>query len=120
MHTFKDSHAFHCLPPSLILFTYDADGGTEGLGGQVVAEAGLDGAGAAVGTGDATPDAADLGSVDLALGAVDKGDTLAEVELGVGSSLHTLDLDERDVGALVALSTLESKNTTFGVKTSCS
>ena len=70
-----------------------------------------------MGTGDAAPDAADLGSVDLTLGAVDKSDTLSEVELGIGSSLHTLDLDERDIRALVALSTLESKNTTFGVKT---
>ena len=98
--------------------TYDADGGTEGLGGQVVAEAGLDGTGATVGAGDAAPDAADLGAVDLTLSAVDESDTLAEVELGIGKSLHTLDLDERDIGALVALGTLESKNTTFGVKTS--
>jgi hypothetical protein len=97
--------------------TYDADGGTERLGGQVVAETGLNGTGTTVGAGDATPDAADLGAVDLTLGAVDESDTLAEVELGIGSSLHTLDLDEGDVGALVALSALESKNTTFSVKT---
>ena len=70
-----------------------------------------------MGAGDAAPDAADLGSVDLTLGAVDESNTLAEVELGVGSGLHTLNLDERDVGALVALSALESKNTTFSVKT---
>jgi hypothetical protein len=70
-----------------------------------------------VSTGDATPDATDLGAIDLTLGTVDKGNTLAEVEFSVGSSLHTLDLDERDVRALVALGTLESKNTTFGVKT---
>jgi hypothetical protein len=70
-----------------------------------------------VSTGDTTPDAADLGAIDLTLGAVDKGNTLAEVEFSVGNGLHTLDLDERDVRALVALGTLESKNTTFGVKT---
>ena len=70
-----------------------------------------------MGAGDASPDAADLGSVDLTLGAVDESDALAEVELGVSSSLDTLDLDERDIGALVALSALESKNTTFSVKT---
>lgn len=70
-----------------------------------------------MGAGDAAPDAADLGAVDLALSAVDESDTLAEVELGVSSSLDTLDLDEGDVGALVALSALESKNTTFSVKT---
>jgi len=97
--------------------TYDADRGTERLGGQVVAEASLDGARATVGTGDTAPNAADLGAIDLALGTIDESNTLAEVELGVGSGLHTLDLDERDIGALVALSALESKNTTFGVKT---
>ena len=70
-----------------------------------------------MGTGDATPDAADLGAVNLTLGAVDEGNTLAEVEVSISSSLHTLDLDERDVRTLVALSALESKNTTFGVKT---
>jgi len=97
--------------------TYDADRGTEGLGRQVVAETSLDSTGATVGAGDAAPDAADLGAVDLALSAVDESDTLAEVELGVSSSLDTLDLNEGDVGALVALSALESKNTTFSVKT---
>lgn len=71
-----------------------------------------------MGAGDTSPDATDLGAVDLTLGAVDESDTLAEVELGIGSGLDTLNLDERDIGALVALSALESKNTTFGVKTS--
>lgn len=70
-----------------------------------------------MGTGDAAPDAADLGAVHLALGAVNEGNTLAEVKLGISSSLDTLDLDKGDVGALVALSALESKNTTLSVKT---
>ena len=97
--------------------TYDTDRGTERLGRQVVTETGLDGTGATVGAGDASPDATDLGAGDLTLGAVNESDTLSEVELGISSGLDTLDLDEGDVGALVALSALESKNTTFGVKT---
>ena len=50
---------------------HDADGGTEGLGGQVRPELGADNARVAVGPGDLAPDDADLGALDGALGAVD-------------------------------------------------
>jgi hypothetical protein len=50
---------------------HDADGGTEGLGGQVRPELGADNARVAVRPGDLAPDDADLGALDGALGAVD-------------------------------------------------
>lgn len=56
--------------------------------------------------GDLTPNDTDLGATDLLGGAVDKGDTLAKVELGLLGSGNTLNLDQgnrRVVGTLGAL-----------------
>lgn len=50
---------------------HDADGGTEGLGGEVRPELGADNARVAVRPGDLAPDDADLGALDGALGTVD-------------------------------------------------
>ena len=67
----------------LVKSTYDADRGTERLGGQVVAEASLDGTRATVGTSDTAPDAADLGAIDLTLGTIDESNTLAKSRLAI-------------------------------------
>ena len=56
--------------------------------------------------GNSPPDDADLGAVDLALGAVDVRDALAEVELCVLLGADALDGDERGVRACVALAAL--------------
>ena len=99
------------------LNTYDTDGGTERLGGQVVAEASLDHTAGAVGAGNAAPDDADLGAVLLLVGAVDVGDALAEVELRVLGRLDTFDLEKRHIGVLAALGTFVAQDTALGVKT---
>lgn len=49
---------------------------TEGLGGKVGTELGANHSVVSVGTGDLTPDDADLGTSDLLLGSVNVSDTL--------------------------------------------
>lgn len=81
--------------------------------GDVVPELRLYDARVAVRAGDAPPDDAHLGAVDLALGAVDERNALAEVELGVLLRSDTLDLDERGVRAGVALAALVAQDPAF-------
>lgn len=56
--------------------------------------------------GDLTPNDADLGATDLLGGAVDKGDTLAKVELGLLRSGNTLNLDQGNRGVVGTLGAL--------------
>jgi hypothetical protein len=58
-----------------------------------------------------------VGSVLLALGTVDKGNTLAKVPLGLGSTVHALQLDDGGLGALEVLATLVAEMTSLDVKT---
>ena len=82
---------------------HDADGGSLGLGGEIVAEGSADDASVAVGLGNAAPDDADLSALDDLLGAVDIGDTLAEVVVGILAVLHALNADEGPLLLLVVV-----------------
>lgn len=75
----------------------DSDRGTKSLSWQVGLEVGSHSTGRTVGSGDLTPDDSDLGPSDLLGGSVHVSDTLTEVELGILSSGHTLNLHQRDV-----------------------
>lgn len=57
--------------------THDADRGAKRMRRDIVPELRLDDAGVAVRAGDAPPDDAHLGAVDLALCAVDERNALA-------------------------------------------
>lgn len=67
-------------------------------------------------TGDTTPDYTNFRTLYLPLGFVDVCYTLAEVELGILLCCDTLDLDERGVGASVALGTLVAEDASLGVE----
>ena len=69
-----------------------------------------------MGAGDATPDDTVPGAVDFAESAVDVSHTLSKVETGVLSGLDLLQLQQRCVGPLRALATLESKEAGTNVK----
>jgi hypothetical protein len=83
---------------------HDADGGTEGLGREVVLELGADDTGVAVRTGDLAPDDADLGALDRPLCAVDVGYPLAGVPLSCLDIVDALKLEQRSSGVGVPLS----------------
>lgn len=68
-------------------------------------------------TSDLAVDGAGVGSVLLALGTVDKGNTLAKVPLGLGSTVHALQLDDGSLGGLEVLATLVAEMTGLDVKT---
>lgn len=97
---------------------HDPDAGTESLRRDVVAELRPNDTRVAVRTSDLAPDDADLGSSLLGLGAVDVGDTLAEVELGVLLVLDTLNLDERGVRVRVVLASLVALDPALRVESS--
>jgi len=96
---------------------HDADGSTEGLGGQVRPELGADNARVAVGPGDLAPDDADLGALDGALGAVDVCYALTGVPLCGGGVVNTLELEEGGAGVGVALSSLVGNVLALDVET---
>jgi len=73
---------------------HDTNRSTERLSGEGRSELGADNARVAMWPGDLAPDDADLGSTDLLLAAVDKGDLLAQVEVGSRGVINTLDLDQ--------------------------
>ena len=66
--------------------------------------------------GHSPPDDADLGAVDLALGAVDVRDAFSEVELCVLLGADALDGDERGVWARVALAALVAEDAALCVQ----
>jgi len=80
-----------------------------------VGELGTDNAGVAVRAGNFAPDHADLGSADLLLAPVDKGDLLAEVEVGGSSVINALDLDQACLGMGVPATTLITQVTSLDV-----
>lgn len=96
---------------------HDANTSGESLRRDVVCELGTNNTRVTVGTGDATPDDADLGTTDLLGGLVDVGDTFAEVELGLVRLLDTLNLDERGVAPSDALRALVAHDPSLDVKT---
>lgn len=71
----------------------DSDGGTEGLGRQVVSEVGSHDTGVTVRSGDLTPDDSDLGASDLLGSSVHVGHALTQVKLGILWGRNTFDLD---------------------------
>lgn len=94
---------------------HDTQCGPDGLGGQVVAEVGSDSASVAVGASDLAPHDTVLGASALGR-TVDESDPLAEV---IASSLRVLDalqLQERSVGVLVPLASLETEMNGLGVE----
>lgn len=56
--------------------TYDSARSTEGMGGEVGSELGLDDTRVTVRPRDSAPHDSDLGTVDFSLGLVDVGDSL--------------------------------------------
>lgn len=60
----------------LKMSTHDSARGTEGLGGEVGSELGLDSTRVTVRSRDSAPNDSDSATVDLPLGLVDVGDTL--------------------------------------------
>lgn len=58
-----------------------------------------------------------MGSILLALGTVDKGNTLAKVPLGLSGTVNALQLDDGGLGGLEVLTTLVTKVTGLDVKT---
>jgi len=66
-----------------------------------------------VGPADLAPDHAEFAAVDLPLGLVDVGHTLALVELSVRLLVHVLNLDERLVLVLVDLDEIQMLWKTF-------
>lgn len=108
---------FHRSVECVYESTYDTDGGAKALGWQVVAEASLDNARVAMGTGNAAPNHSNLGTFLDTVSTVNECDTLAEVEFGILSVLDTLKLDEREVGVLSVLSTFVTEDTTLAVQT---
>ena len=82
---------------------HDSNGGTEGLGGQVSGELGLDRSTVSVVSGDLAPHGSDLGTSLEGLSLVDVSHSLAEVVLSVSLSVHSLDLEDGVVGLLVTL-----------------
>ena len=72
-----------------------------------------------MGSGDLTPDDSDLRASLFLRGSVDVGDSLTQVELGVGGVGDTLDLDQRDVRVGDVLRTLVGKVLTLNVHYIC-
>lgn len=97
--------------------TYDADRSAKALGWQVVAEASLHNTVGTVSASNATPNDTELRAVLHSLCTVDIRDTFAEVELSILGGLDTFELNERDIGVLVALGTLVTQNTALAVQT---
>lgn len=95
---------FQCLDVGRV--KHDTDSGTEGLGREVLLEVGTDNSRVAVSLGDLSPDNTDLGTTNLLLGSVDKGNTLTKVELSILEALDTLNLDQGARGVDTALGAL--------------
>ncbi len=67
--------------------------------------------------GNLSVDSTGVGTVLLALGMVDKGNTLTEVPLSLSSTVNTLKLDKGGLRALEVLTTLVSEVASLNVKT---
>jgi len=63
-------------------------------------------------SGNLAPDDPDLGSSNLLLRPIDKGNLLSEVEVGCVGIIHTLDLDQARVWVCVALAALVAQMAT--------
>lgn len=99
------------------MWSYDTEGGTKGLGREGSLELGTDSSRVAMGTGHLSVDGTAVGAILLDLGTVDKGNTLAEVPLGLFSRVHALELDNGGLGALQVLTTLVAEMASLGVET---
>lgn len=95
---------------------HDADGSTEGLGGEVVAELSTDNAGVAVWPGNLAPNDPDVGTPNLTLRPVNESNLLAEVEVCGLSAVNTVDLDQTGVGVDRALGALVAQVATLDIE----
>lgn len=68
-------------------------------------------------TGNLSIDGTSMSSILLALGTVDKGNTLAKVPLGLSGTVNALELDDGGLGGLEVLTTLVTEVTGLDVKT---
>ena len=95
---------------------HNTDGGTDGLGGEGGSKLHLDNTVASVSLHNLSPTNTECGSVLFLLCLCDVRNLLAKVEVDVGLSIHSLDLDEGGVVVLVAEATLEAEVHTLNVE----
>mmetsp|Transcript_7460 Transcript_7460/g.25678 ORF Transcript_7460/g.25678 Transcript_7460/m.25678 type:complete len:251 (-) Transcript_7460:119-871(-) len=99
---------------------HDAALGSQSLGWEGLPEGGPDGSAAAVGAGDLSPHAPELGgsvwSGLLSVGLVDVGHLLSQVEWSLLLALDALDLEQRSLMVRVALASLVVDNLALHVK----
>ena len=99
---------------------HDAALGSQSLGWEGLPEGGPDGSAAAVGAGDLSPHAPELGgsvwSGLLSVGLVDVGHLLSQVEWSLLLALDALDLEQRSLMVRVALAPLVVDNLALHVK----